>query len=206
VVLISFSGTKVLADNEYTCNLLIEGNKQELHEGEEIVYEIKVTDIKAETGIIAYSGVINYDTNVFEMNLSENDLWQITGSLGNFFIATRKDMLPNAENQTIAKISFKVKEGVTSGNQTISISKSNFGMDNNKSFEIEDKSVDIPVYGSGQNETEVTINTESTDETEPKSDDGNLALQIWRNLIITLIILLVVLITVFYIGYVRKKR
>ena len=135
------------SNTTYTCNLSINGDKTELKAGESVIYELKVSDIKAEDGIIMFESLINYNKDVFTCKvINDNDSeWNKTSMIDDYFTMTRNDLIPNSEDQTIAKIEFTVKQNVEPSEQLIEFSEIRFTMDNDQIFGIADEIVSINI-------------------------------------------------------------
>ena len=136
--------------SENTCNLLIEGDKEQIKQGETVTYEIKATDINAQDGIIIYETTINYDSDKVELivNEDENSEWSKTGLVDNYLTMSRKDLVPNSEDQTIAKISFKVKENIEPSTETIEFTQNEFTISDEEFFEVSDIDLNIEIVGN----------------------------------------------------------
>ena len=134
-------------DTTYTCNLSIDGDKTELKAGESVIYELKVSDIEAEDGIIMFETLINYDKDIFTCKaINDNDSeWNKTSMIDDYLTMTRNDLIPNSEDQTIAKIEFTAKQNIEPGEQLIDFSEIKFTMDNDQIFEIGDETVSIKI-------------------------------------------------------------
>ena len=132
---------------QYTCDLIVEGDKTEIKAGEDITFELLATNIDAEDGIIMFETLLDYDTDVFECEVVEDDdsEWSKTSLIENYLTMTRNDLLPNSQNQSITKIKFKAKEDVKASNQIINLSNIKFTMDNEESFEIDDQVINIDI-------------------------------------------------------------
>ena len=89
------------SDTEYSCDISLEGDNATIKTGETIEYEVKVSNIKAEDGIILFNAELDYDTNAFDCKIESGDDWNLNGMIENVVTLSRKDLMPNLENQTI---------------------------------------------------------------------------------------------------------
>ncbi|MBR3250010.1 MAG: hypothetical protein IKF83_04910 [Clostridia bacterium] len=133
--------------DDYTCDLSIVGDKSQIKPGETVTYEIKAENIKAGSGIIIFEALLDYDTDAFDCEIvnDENSQWSKTTFTDDYLTMSRNDLLPNSDNQTIAKITLTAKEDIENGEQSLDISEIRFTADEDASFTIEDKSVPITI-------------------------------------------------------------
>ena len=153
------------ADANYSCDISLEGDNTTIKTGETISYEVKVSNIKAEDGIILFNAELDYDDNVFQCKFESGDDWNLTGTIENVVTLSRKDLMPNSEDQTIGKIVLKAKSDANEGKYTIGLKKIKFTMDRDQSFQVSDiyKKIEI------KNNT----STEEKDEKQDKKQDTN---------------------------------
>ena len=132
---------------EHSCNLILKADKQQVKSGEVITYEITASNIKAENGVISFEALLDYDTNVFECEVvnDENSQWEVISPSNNYLSLGRKDLLPSKEDQVIAKIAVKVKENAKSGQYELNLIGPKFTMENNSTFVISDETIEINV-------------------------------------------------------------
>ncbi len=135
-------------ENNYSCDLSIVGDKEQVKAGETITYEIKAENINAGNGIIMFSGVLDYDTDTFECEIIDGEEWKKTAFIDNYMTLSRQDLASSAEDQTIVKIALTAKEDIQSGDKVLSLSNIEFTMDDDTTFSILDESVVIPVIGN----------------------------------------------------------
>ena len=163
IFIILISETYATDGSIYQCNLSITGNKTQLKAGESITYDINVTDIQAGSGIITFKALIEYNSNIFNCNVisADESKWTKVGFVENLLMMTRADLEPNAENQTIAKVIFTAKSNATIGDVPLKFSQIVFGMENDKSFQIPDVRLTIPIVADAP-----TGDGDSTDNNE----------------------------------------
>ena len=133
--------------DEYTCDLSIIGDKTQIKPGEAITYEIRAENIKAGSGIIIFEALLDYDTDAFTCEIvnDENSEWSKTTFTDDYLTMSRNDLLPNSENQTIAKLVLTAKEDIEDVDQSLDFNEIRFTADGDASFTIEDKSVPITI-------------------------------------------------------------
>ncbi len=66
----------------------------------------------------------------------------------NYLTMSRKDLVPNSEDQTIAKISFKVKENIEPSTETIEFTQNEFTISDEEFFEVSDIDLNIEIVGN----------------------------------------------------------
>lgn len=198
-------GNKVLAD--YTCDISIEGDKYELVEGESAIYEIKASNIKAQTGIVMFSTLLDYDSNVFECEIENDDdkNWSKTGIIENLVTMARSDLQANSEDQVIAKMKVTAKTGATLGEKTIKLTQINFVMDDDKSFKIEDQELNLNVVGldaadNNDQEASTDIGKEST-----TNNSDNVVLEIFQIVLIAVAVVLIITTAILLIKYKKNN-
>ena len=143
-----FSDEEVETDaTENYCNLLITGDKEQIKPGETITYEIKVENIETGLGITMFEALLDYDSDSFECEVitDENSGWIKSSLDNNYLTMTRENLIPSEEDQTIAKISLKAKEGTTIGQYTLELNELTFTTDDDDIFSLPDESVIIDV-------------------------------------------------------------
>lgn len=138
------------SSEQYTCDLTITGDKSHIKAGETITYELKAENINAGTGIAMFETLLDYDAKLFECDIitDENSAWTKTSLLEDSLTMSRKDLLPSTENQTIAKLAVKAKEDIKEGSYTINLLDLKFVMENDKSFSVSDRIIDVNVLNN----------------------------------------------------------
>lgn len=141
-----FFDTSDIGENEYSCNLVIDGEKV-IKVGESATYTISATDINADDGIIMFETVLDYDSNVFDCEIvnNENSEWNKIGFIENYLTMARKEYQPNSEDQAIVSIKLTAKENTNIGEQEIKLTQIKFTMDEEKTFMVDDQSLQINV-------------------------------------------------------------
>ena len=122
---------------KYDCDLDIICNNHELKPGEVLMFDINVKNIQAKNGIILFETLIDYDKEVFEMEVTndeQNNSWNKTSIIDNYLTMMRNDLMPTLENQLISKIKFKIKNTDFKGFKKIYFSKIKFTMENDEYF------------------------------------------------------------------------
>ena len=136
--------------NDYSCDFLIEGGKPQIEVGETVNYDIKVKNINAKTGIVMFDTLLDYDSELLECTIEndENSQWEKTSLLENYLTMSRKDLVANFENQDIARLIVKAKENIPEGQYIISFKDLKFTLEDDESFLVPDKSININVLKS----------------------------------------------------------
>ena len=134
-------------NTENICELLITEDKEYIAAGETITLELKATQINAATGITMFETLLNYDSDMFECEIidDENIEWQKIGFVDKYCTMARNDLTPSTEDQVIAKIAIKAKENIEPGQYTFGLSQIKFTLDDDQSFYVPDENKVINV-------------------------------------------------------------
>lgn len=164
VIFIGTIGIKSLAADDYTCTLTLTPDKEELQVGESVILTMNVSNIEAGSGIAIYNGVIDVNTDVFDVQVQSdnNNVWGVT-LIEDSLTITKSDYETTSEDQAIGKIILTVKEGAELGEQTIALKSNEFSTDT-ESFTIEDVSAEVTIVengGGNQNNTNTGGNSSS---------------------------------------------
>ena len=162
------------ADEDYSCTVVITGDKEEIKAGESVTYEIKATEINAaEGGIEGFETTIEYDSEVFscKVDTAEDGKWMKTGMLENYLTMYRTDLLPNSEDQVIALVTFTAKADASAGEKSISFTKMKFTMGDSNSLSVDDKPITINIVGNQSADDEEKQNPDDNNE-EPTNNDN----------------------------------
>lgn len=139
-------GINFVAINDSKIKVTINTDKTTLKTGEEFEVQVNVNELNTiENGIIAFSGSIDYDSDLLEMiNMeSQNDWDENEYNEYNFkFITTNNKFI--TEDGTIFKIKFKVKDITTEQTTTIKI-KDIIASNGKKDIESEDAEIEINI-------------------------------------------------------------
>lgn len=194
IVIILNVGISYGATNTY--EIKMEPSKTEIYTGDTIKIPVKVEDIQIKDGIVAFSTLLSYNENIFEIpEISGGTDWERPNVVENLIQSTTKTMQPTKEDQEIMEISFKVKENAPLGETNIALLK----------FEVSDGENTIV-----SDEVGVHMNITSTQ----KKVTDVVVKSIWftqRNIAIASIIsivtlFIIVLLTVYYIQHREKKE
>ena len=153
VIAVSFFVTEFYvyaADNNpngYTCNVTLTSDKTSVKQGENITYELKVSNINAGNGlkmIEFYTG--DYDSNMFECKVRNynEDKWSLINNEG-YISITSNDSEPWKTNETIAKIIYTPKGGASNNTYQTNITNISATTDDNSKFSIENITLNIKV-------------------------------------------------------------
>ena len=194
LVVILMIGTSYGVSNTY--EIKMENSKEEYLTGGTIIIPIKLENIQAEDGIVAYSTLLSFDENVFEEpEIIEGANWAKPNIVEHFIQSTTSTMQPVKDDQEILILSFKIKEDAQLGSTKIALSK----------FEASDG--ENTIIGEGAS-IEVDITSAQVKVAEVILDN------IWfneRNITISAIIsivtlFIIVFITIYYIQHREKKE
>ena len=190
IIFIGTIGIKSLAADDYTCTLSLTPDKKELQVGESVILTMKVSDIEAGSGIAIYNGVIDVNTDIFDVEVKPDDdnVWGAT-LIEDSLTITKSDYETTSEDQVIGKIILTVKEGAELGEQTVTLRSNEFSSDT-ESFTIKDVSTDIKIVdksntntggnsssgGDNTNTSGNNISSNSVVPTNPNSQNGGLTL------------------------------
>ena len=133
-------------DNNFACNISIEGDKYSVLKGEKIEYEVKVSDIQGD-GIVAFEALIDYDLDVFECTFEENisGHWNKISMIDNYMTITRSDLMPSSEDQVIGKIVLIAKSDAKEGKSDVNLTKIRLTSGDDKTFTAKDKNIVVEV-------------------------------------------------------------
>lgn len=119
------------ADNNpkgYTCNVTLTPDKTSVKPGEDITYELKVSNINAGNGIIIADFYVSYDSQNFDCKVRsyDEDKWLINGALNGKYTMSTYGAQPTNEEQVIAKIIFTPKTGITNNTYQTQVTNISF--------------------------------------------------------------------------------
>ncbi len=168
IMIVTLVGTSMAA-TDYTCNVSLESNKTNIKKGESVTILVKATGIQAGEGIASFNAILDYNSNIFECNVSGDDEgnWQKQGLIQNSLSMTRSDLLANSSDQTIAKIVLKAKENASIGKQTFKLTQIEFST-GEETFNVTDASAELTIV---DNNNDDESNGNGT--TENPSGSGN---------------------------------
>ena len=113
LMMMSIMGTVNAA---FTCKVSMQMEKTEFKKGDEFTVDIKISDIQSERGVISLGATLEYDKDSLTLVKMEGQNGWESPSVGSSYneangkIAITRNGLGN-NNETIFKITFKVKEG-----------------------------------------------------------------------------------------------
>ena len=165
VIFAIFIGTigikSLAADNNYTCTLKLKPDKEEIQVGESVILTMSVSNIEAGSGIAIYNGVIDVNTDIFDVQVQSDNsnVWGVT-LIEDSLTITKSDYETTSEDQDIGKIILTVKEGAELGKQTIALKSNEFSSDT-ESFTIGDVSTEVTIVenGGGGDQNNTNTNT-----------------------------------------------
>lgn len=224
IIFIGTIGIKSLAADDYTCTLTLTPDKKELQAGESVILTLNVSNIEAGSGIAIYNGVIDVNTDIFDVEVKsdDNNVWGVT-LIEDSLTITKSDYETTSEDQTIGKIILTVKDDAQLGKQTITLKNNEFSADK-ESFTIKDVSTDITIVdangnqnntntggspSSGGNNTNISgnnISSNSVVPTNPNSQNGGLTLPKTGLVGDFLIIGIIIGVVAGIVTYIKYKR
>lgn len=153
-ILLILGMTTIYATNSYNINIV--PSKQQLLPGEEITVTFRLEDIKAEPGIGAVYGKLEYDKEIFEQVVQE-DFIQVEGwelpiynseneREGTLFLLTETGNTIK-ENSDIFSIKMKVLDNVKSKDTQIKLTEISSST-GEEDIDIQDVTVDLVIEGN----------------------------------------------------------
>ena len=133
--------------NGYTCNITLTPDKTSVKPGEDITYELTVSDINAGNGLKMVEFYVgNYDSNTFECKVRNynEDKWSLINNEGYITIAST-DSEAWTTNEKIAKIIYTPKSGVSNNTYQAGISNISVTTDDSSKISLEDLTLNIKV-------------------------------------------------------------
>ena len=162
-----FLPKNVYASNE-SCTLSITPDKTQASAGDTITLALTVSKITSENGIAIYNGLVDYNSDIFELSLQDSSNGKWKGDLiENSVTFTKSDLEGTKENQEIGRIVLKIKSGETIGKQTITLKNNEFA--EATSFKIDDVNTSVEVIANNNN----NINNNSKDIIYDNSNNAN---------------------------------
>ena len=111
IVILMFLPKNVYASNE-SCTLSITPDKTQASAGDTITLALTVSKITSENGIAIYNGLVDYNSDIFELSLQDSSNGKWKGDLiENSVTFTKSDLEGTKENQEIGIIVLKLKCG-----------------------------------------------------------------------------------------------
>lgn len=159
-----------LAANDYTCKVNISSESNQIERGKTLNLEFSINDINAGEGIAAMSTILDYDSEVFDIEVETLNGWtQLSeGNVINFFA-------PNYEavNQDshIANIKVTAKNTANTGVQLIKFVQNEISSEG-KTYSVDAATKEITVVtkidnGDTGTTNQVTDNTNKVEEQKP---------------------------------------
>ena len=149
-ILILMFVPKTYASSE-NCVLSVTPDKVQVKKEDKITIVLSVSNITAQNGIAIYNGIIDYNSDVFELSVqdSSNGAWK-GELLENSVTFTKANLEATKDDQEIGRIVLKVKNGAQAGKQTIILKSNEFA--DETSFKVDDISTSIEIIGNNSND------------------------------------------------------
>lgn len=160
IFLIMYSNTKKELDlytgddnKEYVENVgqyevHIDADKKEISAGETINFNIRINVNNTNgQGVIMLETLFLYNTEFFDCKISgfTSNNWELKYILNNYFIVSKKDLIPSYENEIVATASFTSKKDIKSSEQTISFDKLKIVLEGQDEIDFPKQSFNIPI-------------------------------------------------------------
>ncbi len=177
ILLVVLTSTSSMAV-DYTCKVALMANKEEVKKGETITILVKVSEIQAGEGIAFFNTLLEYDSNVFDCQVSGDDegKWQKVSLIEKSLSMNTSDLVAISSDQTIAKIELKAKENAPIGKQTFKLTKMEFSTGQD-TFSVSDVSANFTITEESNKDDDNTQNNANKNETTGNninnSNNGN---------------------------------
>ncbi len=167
-ILILMFVPKTYASSE-NCVLSVTPDKVQVKKEDKITIVLSVSNITAQNGIAIYNGIIDYNSDVFELSVqdSSNGAWK-GELLENSVTFTKANLEATKDDQEIGRIVLKVKNGAQAGKQTIILKSNEFA--DETSFKVDDISTSIEIIGNNSNDNSGNNNNNGNNN---NSNDSN---------------------------------
>jgi len=133
--------------NGYTCNVTLTPDKTSVKPGEDITYELKVSNINAGNGLTIADFYVSYDSQYFDCKVRsyDEDKWLINGALNGKYTMSTYGAQPTNEEQVIAKIIFTPKTGITNNTYQTQVTNISFTTIDDSIITLNDITLNIKV-------------------------------------------------------------
>lgn len=138
IMILNTSISFVMATGE-SCKLMFSSSNSDVKVGETVELTLKVSDIKAESGIAAINGLLVYDEEVFEeITYEKSDDWGHLQELENVLFITTTNMESTTKDSEVLTIKLKTKSNVKPGEYVVKFTKIEAAGDNGLVFHVDD--------------------------------------------------------------------
>lgn len=171
IVILMFLPKNVYASSE-SCTLSITPDKTQATPGETITLSLSVSNITSENGIAIYNGLLDYNSDIFEVSVqdSSNGKWK-SDLMEKSVTFTKSDLEGTKENQEIGRIVLKIKSGAIIGKQTITLKNNEFA--EATSFKIDDVNTSVDIIANNNNNNNNNNNSNNNNKDDIIYDDSN---------------------------------
>ena len=171
IVILMFLPKNVYASNE-SCTLSITPDKTQAKAGDTITLALTVSNITSKNGIAIYNGLVDYNSDIFELSLQDSSNGKWKGDLiENSVTFTKSDLEGTKENQEIGRIVLKIKSGATIGKQTITLKNNEFA--EATSFKINDINTSVEVIANNNNNNNNNNNSNNNNNGNNNNNNSN---------------------------------
>ena len=158
--------------NSDSCTLSIIPDKTQVESEEKVILVLTVSNITSSNGIAIYNGLVEYDSDIFELSVQDSSDGTWKGDLlENSVTFTKSDLEGTKEDQEIGRIVLTVKSGATIGKQSITLKNNEFAEET--SFKIADVTTSIEVIGKNNNDNNNGNNNNDNNNNDDNNDNNN---------------------------------
>ena len=175
IMILNTSISFVMATGE-SCKLMFSSSDSDVKVGETVELTLKVSDIKAESGIAAISGLLVYNEEVFEeVTYEKSDDWGHLQELENVLFITTTNMESTTKDSEVLTIKLKTKSNVKPGEYVVKFTKIEAAGDNGLVFNVDDIESKIILNGLEENnKNEVAENNKNEVVENNNKNDNNI--------------------------------
>ena len=117
IILINLFINNIVYANDYCYEILLKANNNnKLQKGDQCYIEISVNNISLKDGILLYNGVLEYDSNIIDVEILGSKDWELYYRKNNNITLSRKDLENNKEDQIIGKMLITAKSDIELNN------------------------------------------------------------------------------------------
>lgn len=164
IMILSTNISFVMATGE-SCKLMFSSSNSDVKVGETVELTLKVSDIKAESGMAAISGLLVYDEDVFEeITYEKSDDWECLQELENVLFITTTNMESTTKDSEVLTIKLKTKSNAKPGEYVVKFTKIEAAGDDGLVLNVDDI------------ESKITLNSlEENNKNEVVKNDNNIS-------------------------------
>lgn len=173
IMILNTSISFVMATGE-SCKLIFSSSNSDVKVGETVELTLKVSDIKAESGIAAINGLLVYDEEVFEeITYEKSNDWGHLQELENVLFITTTNMESTTKDSEILTIKLKTKSNVKPGEYVVKFTKIEAAGDNGLVFHVDDIESKIILNGLKENNKNEIVENNKNEVVENNNKNDN---------------------------------